>query len=548
MAIELLSNQSSTDLSFETQARSWAPPPAFATGSMLRRLSELTGMPFVCVDVRRNAVLARSEPDVLPVLPRDLSSQLRSQALPHVFEYETGLLVCAFPLSDDHVVAVGWTLSRPGARPSEVVMAAAAQGWTEQKLEALLSAQPCCSRRFLETLLERVATQLGHEARETALQSEMNQIVEQLEATYEEISMLHALTRNLQVSRSSSDLAQLCLDRIQGRIDCEGTAMWIKDKHGNLELIVRGTLPLDAPGVARLIARFESGDWSRPLVKNGISGALSAEFPNLKNMVIVPIGDTPNRAGWIISCNVRDAREYGTVEASLINSIAMILATHARNIDLFKQNADLLLGFVRSLVSTIDAKDPYTRGHSERVALIARRLGEYLELPKDDLQDLYLAGLLHDVGKIGVDDRILRKPGSLTPEEFAEIQKHPMIGFNILHELKNLQQVLPGVRNHHECINGRGYPDGLAGDDIPLMARILAVADSFDAMSSDRPYRNGMPIQKIEDIFRGGSGVQWDSAVIDAYFAVRDELGGLCSDYRPRTDSLLATTDSAPVP
>src|SRR5690606_28460528 len=104
-----------------------------------------------------------------------------------------------------------------------------------------------------------------------------------------------------------------------------------------------------------------------------------------------------------------------------------------------------------------DAKDPYTRGHSERVALVARRLGEELELPEEDLHDIYLSGLLHDVGKIGVDDRILRKPGQLTDEEFLAIQQHPMIGYEILKGLKNLQKVLPGVRSHHETYNGKGY-------------------------------------------------------------------------------------------
>jgi HD-GYP domain-containing protein (c-di-GMP phosphodiesterase class II) len=306
-------------------------------------------------------------------------------------------------------------------------------------------------------------------------------------------------------------------------------------------------LPFDQTGMARLVARFEHGDWSRPCVKNAISGTpLGDEFPGLQNMVLIPIGEGSNRAGWIISCNLKHGREFGTVEASMLNSIAMILGTHARNLDLFKQNADLLLGFVRSLVSTIDAKDPYTRGHSERVARIARRIAEHLELPPDDLQDIYLAGLLHDVGKIGVDDRILRKPGALTPEEFAEVQKHPMIGFNILHELKNLQQILPGVRNHHECMNGRGYPDGLMGEEIPLMARILAVADSFDAMGSDRPYREGMPTEKIDEIFRKGAGSQWDARVIDAYFAVREDVERVCDEYRPgQEDALLAQTDAA---
>ena len=183
-----------------------------------------------------------------------------------------------------------------------------------------------------------------------------------------------------------------------------------------------------------------------------------------------------------------------------MNSIATILGTNLRNIELYQQHNDLLLSFVRSLVSTLDAKDPYTRGHSERVALVAKRLGKELGLPEEDLRDIYLSGLLHDIGKIGVDDRILRKPGRLTTEEFHEIQEHPIIGFDIVKKFNNLHRVLPGVRNHHENYNGTGYPDGLQGEDIPLMARILAVADSYDAMGSDRPYRGSLSLETIENL------------------------------------------------
>src|SRR5262249_37023512 len=155
---------------------------------------------------------------------------------------------------------------------------------------------------------------------------------------------------------------------------------------------------------------------------------------------------------------------------NLLNSVARMLGTHVRNIHLDGEHDALLLSFVRSLVCTIDAKDPYTRGHSERVALVARRIGQELKLPDEDLHDIYVSGLLHDVGKIGVDDRILRKIDKLTEGEFRQIQQHPTIGYSILSGLKSLRRILPGVRNHHEMVNGKGYPDGLKGDEIPLMA------------------------------------------------------------------------------
>jgi HD-GYP domain-containing protein (c-di-GMP phosphodiesterase class II) len=133
-------------------------------------------------------------------------------------------------------------------------------------------------------------------------------------------------------------------------------------------------------------------------------------------------------------------------------------------------------------------------------------------------------GLLHDVGKIGIEDGVLKKPGRLTPEEFKMIQSHVRIGVHILSDLKKLHHLLPGVAHHHECLDGSGYPSGLAGESIPLAARILAVADAFDAMSSSRPYRRRMTPVQIDDEFRKGAGAQWDPKVVDALFACRDDI------------------------
>ena len=141
-----------------------------------------------------------------------------------------------------------------------------------------------------------------------------------------------------------------------------------------------------------------------------------------------------------------------------------------------------------------------------------------------DQGDLYLMGLLHDVGKIGVDDGILKKPGRLSPEEYQHIQTHVRIGVHILSDLKKLHHLLPGVAYHHEKIDGTGYPAGLKGDAIPLCARILAAADSFDAMSSSRPYRRKMSSPQIDEELRNGAGSQWDPRVLNALFACRGEV------------------------
>ena len=178
---------------------------------------------------------------------------------------------------------------------------------------------------------------------------------------------------------------------------------------------------------------------------------------------------------------------------------------------------------MRALTSAIDAKDPYTCGHSDRVARLAVCLAKQLGCDKEELNTIYLSGLLHDIGKIGIDDNVLRKPGALTPAEFEHIKTHPDLGCRILDGVKQLDKVLPVVRHHHESWNGGGYPSGLKADETPFLARIVAVADSMDAMSSDRPYRKGMSDEKLDSILKAGSGKQWDPAIVEAAFQVRED-------------------------
>jgi len=160
-----------------------------------------------------------------------------------------------------------------------------------------------------------------------------------------------------------------------------------------------------------------------------------------------------------------------------------------RTFRVYVELSEAYLSTVRSLVTAIEAKDPYTRGHSERVAVFARQLGERLALPRTDLDLLERAGLLHDVGKIGIDLDTLTSPARLTPEEVRAIRQHPVSGSELVRDVEFLADVVPIVQYHHERIDGAGYPDGLVGERIPPLARILAVADAYDAMTSDRAYR-----------------------------------------------------------
>jgi HD-GYP domain-containing protein (c-di-GMP phosphodiesterase class II) len=228
--------------------------------------------------------------------------------------------------------------------------------------------------------------------------------------------------------------------------------------------------------------------------------------------------------GWLVAVNPPGGRPFSPAESERLDYVAAVIEAQLANARIYTELKGLLFGIVRALTAAIDAKDPYTSGHSERVARIAVRIAEQLAVPSSRRSDIYLAGLLHDVGKIGIDDDVLKKTGPLSDEEYLKIQGHVDIGVTILRDLKRLNHILPGVRHHHESFDGSGYPDRLAGEEIPLEARILAVADSFDAMSSTRPYRKRLGLRQIDEIFRSGSGQQWDPAVVEALFACRAEL------------------------
>jgi HD-GYP domain-containing protein (c-di-GMP phosphodiesterase class II) len=184
------------------------------------------------------------------------------------------------------------------------------------------------------------------------------------------------------------------------------------------------------------------------------------------------------------------------------------------------ENRELFLGSIRMLAAAIDEKDPYTRGHSDRVAKYSMLIGKQLNLTAADLDNLRIASLLHDVGKIGVDDRVLKKPGALTPEEFEIMKQHPSKGANIMRPVAQLKDMLPGIELHHEHVNGKGYPYGLQGDDIPLMARIIAVADTLDAITTNRPYQSAQDLDEALRLIRKVTGTKFDVNVVEALEAV----------------------------
>jgi HD-GYP domain-containing protein (c-di-GMP phosphodiesterase class II) len=227
---------------------------------------------------------------------------------------------------------------------------------------------------------------------------------------------------------------------------------------------------------------------------------------------------------WIVAVNFSPGRLFLPTDLKVMSLARRLLLNHRHNLHMYGKLRESLFDLVRCLTATIEAKDPYTCGHSERVARIGQRIGVQMGLSESDLGDLYLAGLLHDIGKIGVRDDILQKPGALTVEEMAHVQQHTVIGDRMISGIRQLGHLRAGVRSHHERFDGKGYPDRLAGEDIPLLARVLAVADSCDAMMADRPYRSAMPTARIDAIVAEEAGRMWDPAIVRHFMHCRHDL------------------------
>jgi putative nucleotidyltransferase with HDIG domain len=182
---------------------------------------------------------------------------------------------------------------------------------------------------------------------------------------------------------------------------------------------------------------------------------------------------------------------------------------------LYADLQDLLMGVLHALTATIDAKDPYTCGHSQRVAMLSKLLAQRVGFPPAKVQELYLAGLLHDIGKIGVPEQVLCKEGRLTDEEYGSMKRHPSIGAKILQGIRQLDEVIVGILTHHERPDGKGYPQRLSGAQVPIEGRIVGLADVFDAMTSDRTYRKAMQLNVVLAEIRRCAGTQFDPLLVD---------------------------------
>ncbi|KAA3655726.1 MAG: response regulator [Calditrichaeota bacterium] len=225
---------------------------------------------------------------------------------------------------------------------------------------------------------------------------------------------------------------------------------------------------------------------------------------------------SPNDEKWILELESKSKEGFSKADIDMTSILASQFAVALDNSTLINEIEELFLNTIKTLAFTLDEKDAYTHGHSQRVSLLAVEIGKRLKLDKMQLEQLAIAGSLHDIGKIGIPDNLLQKPGKLTAEETAILRTHPDKGAKILAPINRLKNVIDAVRSHHEFYDGNGYPQGLKGDEIPILGAIICVADALDSITSDRPYRKGRSVEAAYDIVNSCKGLQFHPDVVRA--------------------------------
>jgi putative nucleotidyltransferase with HDIG domain len=353
---------------------------------------------------------------------------------------------------------------------------------------------------------------------------QIEKISSELSKAYEEIMLMYNLSTRMKVTQSSASYLQMACAQLTGLVPVEGIAIYVErkiDGRGQLALTAgSGVISIDQAQVdilqMHLVEELQRG--RQALLDSTVDGPFNYPWPAaVKNIIAVPLGESDRMRGLLVATNISDKPDFDTVDVKLFTSVANQCVVFIENNRLFDDLKELFIGSLKALTNSIDAKDQYTRGHSERVAFISRWIAErYAQthpLTEKQLHYIYLAGLLHDIGKIGVSELVLRKNGRLTDEERAVIQSHPRIGAAILSEIRQMDEIIPGVLSHHERLDGQGYPQGLQGDQIPLVARIISLADAFDAMTSKRVYRDAMSIRRATAEIEKGVGTQFDETI-----------------------------------
>ncbi len=396
-------------------------------------------------------------------------------------------------------------------------------------------------------------------AEESSKEHEINSLAGELALQYEELELLYDIDENIPLRTYTAKVVEYVAEKAFAAIDCcclawvpgptsgpgaetdisraECRVFWNPDSQSQ-----HTTMPqMEAEQLARSAAQshFRTGE-PKTISNLDNDPDLGVFASELTSLMCLPIKVETDFYGYLVAFK-RSNDEFTSYELKLMTALAKKSAFAIRDSRLYEDLDSLFFNLIRLLVNTIENKDHYTKGHSQRGKAFTVRLAELMGLPKQEIETLNLSGLLHDVGKQGIPDAVLKKPGKLTDEEFAMIKTHPVRGVNLIKHIKQFEKCLPHIRSHHERLDGKGYPDGLKGNHIPQGARIIAVADTYDALTSDRCYRPRFTPDGAFDIIEEVSGTQLDPDLAKLLLDNRE-------DFTPRTTvPSSAATSAKPV-
>jgi HD-GYP domain-containing protein (c-di-GMP phosphodiesterase class II) len=353
----------------------------------------------------------------------------------------------------------------------------------------------------------------------------------ELAASYEEISLLYTITQSMRVAQQPERFVQLVAEELLGTLPYAWTGVLLgkglgvgemsalRQSVGNMFLVC-GSPPTSKEALRSLVDRLFAR--VRPNAPIVIEPSVTKEYELFRGLgkaaLVHPVSIDDRVVGIIIAGDkLGEDTSASSVDMKLLGATANHMAIFLENATLYDDLNTMFLGSLEALTASIDAKDRYTCGHSRRVAHLTQQLARAIGLDDETVDRMHIAGMVHDVGKIGVPERVLLKPGKLTDEEFAWIRRHPDMGYRILKDIPQLSDILPGVLHHHERWDGRGYPEGLKGDEIPLVARLIGLADAFDAMSSNRTYRAAMKRASVLKEIERFAGKQFDPELVPEF-------------------------------
>ncbi|MEM1211492.1 MAG: HD domain-containing phosphohydrolase [Planctomycetota bacterium] len=360
---------------------------------------------------------------------------------------------------------------------------------------------------------------------ESDLRKRHREVTRELAATYEELSLLHRFAIRLKADASPAPLLEEATGELQQTLQLRWLCLHLGPEAQHLpgvhtNLYSAGQAP--GPGPLRqagdaLLKHFGLANQAlildRPQRVAIPDHLLGAREP----LVVAPLRRDGQPLGLLFGAGKLDGSGLTSIDAKLLDALAASLTIFLHNAELVGDARDLFAGALHALTTAIDAKDTYTLGHSNRVALLARAIAVAAGHDRESIKRAHLAALVHDIGKIGVPEAILTKPAPLDPEETRIVQQHPVIGARILQSIRPMRELIPGVLHHHERWDGNGYPHQLTGPQTPQLGRVLALADAFDAMCSNRAYRRAFDETRAREEILRCRGTQFDPELVDAF-------------------------------